>query len=480
MKKTLILIYSFCALVIIAGGIAWFVFMLQSDSAHAKETAVQQLQSFAKRTAAILDEQHVNDALKYYDVQDQLVKLCSTYRMYIQAVLITDQTKTLFKWPQNTNIFSQDMHNTVTIKHTPLFDTPVQIMVPAEGAQNHYTLYASLPAVSIHTVFMRGKIVFWLIFVVFIFTAVLLILSYMYGLSTKQNTEEKRTEFPDAPAPQPETPHSAVESVPQETEAAATLQANSIPDVPAQPSAVDIERQLESLNKLHISENLRVKQVQEPEAKEEPELELEQEPDELHEPEPEQISDSEQTTPEATVDSGTITAEHTEPVPHEESNYTQVQTESNDRARLIEALDDAITHTTVSEEDVTLLLVRLKDIAQNHGLIQLIKTKLDKINKIIPFDEDTLGVILYYTPLAKGMHIATMLYEYVRAFLDSASSNERLSLGLTTRAGRLIPAHRMIEEAHAALHKTWEEETDPIVAFRVNPAKYRQYIAKNY
>ena len=165
---------------------------------------------------------------------------------------------------------------------------------------------------------------------------------------------------------------------------------------------------------------------------------------------------------------------------HEENNFTQAQTENDDRARLIEALDDAITHTTVSEEDVTLLLVRLKDITQNHGLIQFIKTKLDKINKIVPFDEDTLSIILYYAPLSKGMYIANMLYEQVRAFLDSTASTERLSLGLTTRAGRLIPAHRMIEEAHAALHKTWEEETDPIVAFRVNPAKYRQYITKNY
>jgi len=474
MKKTLILIYSFCALVIIAGGIAWFVFMLQSDSAHAKETAVQQLQDFAKRTAAILDEQHINDALKYYDVQDQLVKLCSTYRTYIQAVLITDQTQTLFKWPQNTNIFSQNIHNTVTIKHTPLFDTPVQIMLPAEGEQKHYTLYASLPAVSIHTVFMRGKIVFWLIFVVFIFTAVLLILSYMYGLSSKPNTEEKRIAFPDAPVPQAESPRSTVESVLQEAEAAAAPQESSIPDVPVQSSAEDIEQQLESLNKLHISEKPDVKQVQE--------LETEQAPDELHTPEPEQVFDTEQAAlQEQTIDSGAVTADHPEPVLHEEKNYAQqAQTESNDRVKLIEALDEAITHTTVSEEDVTLLLVRLKDIAQNHGLIQFIKTKLDKINKIIPFDEDTLSIILYYTPLPKGMHVANMLYEQVCAFLDSTSSSERLSLGLTTRAGRLIPAHRMLEEAHAALHKTWEEETDPIVAFRVNPAKYRQYIAKNY
>jgi len=473
MKKTLILIYSFCALVIIAGGIAWFVVMLQSDSAHAKETAVQQLQGFAKRTAAILDEQHVNDALKYYDVQDQLVKLCSSYRTYIQAVLITDQNQTLFKWPQNTNIFSQDIHNTVTIKHSPLFDTPVQIMLPAEGEQNRYTLYASLPAVSIHTVFMRGKIVFWLIFVVFIFTAVLLILSYMYGLSSKPNTEEKRIEFPDVPVQQVEIPRSTVESVLQEAEAAAAPQESSVAGVPVQSSGSDIEQQLESLNKLHISENLSVKHVQE--------LEAEQAPEGLHKPEPEQVSGTEQEDPEQQTEaSDAVTAEYADPMPHEESNYTQVQTESNDRARLIEALDDAITHTTVSEEDVTLLLVRLKGITQNRGLIQFIKTKLDKINKIIPFDEDTLSIILYYTPLPKGMHIANMLYEQVRAFLDSTSSTERLSLGLTTRAGRLIPAHRMIEEAQAALHKTWEEETDPIVAFRVNPAKYRQYIAKNY
>ena len=44
---------------------------------------------------------------------------------------------------------------------------------------------------------------------------------------------------------------------------------------------------------------------------------------------------------------------------------------------------------------------------------------------------------------------------------------------------RILPASRMLEEADTAARKAEEEERLPIVAFRANPDKYRDYVLRN-
>ena len=137
----------------------------------------------------------------------------------------------------------------------------------------------------------------------------------------------------------------------------------------------------------------------------------------------------------------------------------------------------AITETAVVEEDLTLLLIHATDIPHNQQIIHLLRSTLDRIHKVFAFDKDILGVIIFYAPLDQAMQIASTLYDEIHAALDESAKNS-LGIGLTTRAGRLIPAPRMIEEAAAAIDKATQEGGDPIVAFRVNPDKYRQCLAR--
>ena len=150
---------------------------------------------------------------------------------------------------------------------------------------------------------------------------------------------------------------------------------------------------------------------------------------------------------------------------------------SLEQATLIEELTTAITETAVAEEDLTLLLIHANDIPHNQQVIHLLRSTLDRIHKVFVFNKDTLGLIVFYAPLDQAMQIASNLYDEIYRLLDT-SDKKLLGIGLTTRAGRLIPAHRMIEEASAAIGKAIEEGGDPIVAFRVNPDKYRRCIAR--
>lgn len=147
-------------------------------------------------------------------------------------------------------------------------------------------------------------------------------------------------------------------------------------------------------------------------------------------------------------------------------------------AKMLEDLQTALNETAVAEEDLTLLFISMPDIVHNESIVQSVRTGLDRINKFFFFDENTIGLIIYYTTLDNAMRIAVKLYGDITSLLLFSNSNLPLGIGITTRAGRLIPAYRMIEEAAAAIKKTSEPDSDPIVAFRVNPEKYRRCLAQ--
>ncbi len=150
---------------------------------------------------------------------------------------------------------------------------------------------------------------------------------------------------------------------------------------------------------------------------------------------------------------------------------------SVEQATLIEELTAALTETAVAEEDLTLLLIHADDIPNNQQITHLLRATLDRIHKVFVFNQNTLGLIIFYAPLDQAMQIANTLYDEIYPILEDAHKKS-LAIGLTTRAGRLIPAYRMIEEAAAAIGKATQEGEDPIVAFRVNPDKYRRCLAR--
>ena len=78
-----------------------------------------------------------------------------------------------------------------------------------------------------------------------------------------------------------------------------------------------------------------------------------------------------------------------------------------------------------------------------------------------------------------AMKKAEEIYKGAKNILTEYDISKSVSIGITTRTSRLISAGRMIEEAHAAVNRAIKNNDDPIVAFRVNPEKYREFISDN-
>jgi hypothetical protein len=63
--------------------------------------------------------------------------------------------------------------------------------------------------------------------------------------------------------------------------------------------------------------------------------------------------------------------------------------------------------------------------------------------------------------------------------LQDAHVNEKLTIGISSRCERIISSQRFITEAEQAVLHAAEDPDNPIIAFRVNPEKYREYMQQN-
>ena len=88
-----------------------------------------------------------------------------------------------------------------------------------------------------------------------------------------------------------------------------------------------------------------------------------------------------------------------------------------------------------------------------------------------------LSVIIPTSDLDQGMNKAEEFKNRVSGKLpDSFAGRTGLRIGLSSRSGRLVEAERLILEASCALGKAMADPVSPIIAFRSDPEKYREYL----
>ena len=77
------------------------------------------------------------------------------------------------------------------------------------------------------------------------------------------------------------------------------------------------------------------------------------------------------------------------------------------------------------------------------------------------------------------MVLAETLYTRLCDLLKNEYMDEKPAIGISTKSLRLLPGSRLLTEAAQALEKALCEKDMPIVAFSVNPDKYRRFVAES-
>jgi hypothetical protein len=90
-----------------------------------------------------------------------------------------------------------------------------------------------------------------------------------------------------------------------------------------------------------------------------------------------------------------------------------------------------------------------------------------------------ITVIIPNAGLEEGINKAEAFHSrLLHSHSDSFHSKTDFLTGISSRSGRLIEADRLLLEAKKALEKAKVDAGSPIVAFKSDPEKYREFVKK--
>lgn len=153
---------------------------------------------------------------------------------------------------------------------------------------------------------------------------------------------------------------------------------------------------------------------------------------------------------------------------------------------LEERLGGELSRSAAIEQDLSLLLLSLEGLSRADADYRVIAEAARDFFSFrdLAFErgEGGFALVLPNLDLAHALRMAEEFHKKLAAQLhhrarSAAGEGLPLYLGLSSRAGRLVEARRLIEEASLALDRAREEKDTKIVAFKPDPDKYRLWLA---
>ena len=148
-----------------------------------------------------------------------------------------------------------------------------------------------------------------------------------------------------------------------------------------------------------------------------------------------------------------------------------------------ERLESELHRCSASEEDLVFIMIEprkakfeeddLRKLA-DEGVANLTERDL-----IFEKGEQGMTLIIPTLELEQGLTKSEQFRRHIRnSMIDDSGYPPDLRIGMSSRAGRLVEADRLILEASEALSKAINDLEHPIVAFKSDPEKYREFIKR--
>lgn len=450
MKKIYIGIYSAIAALVIFGTIFGFIYGLKKDAEKGSDDAIRNFNFFAKSVIAFTDK----DIFAEFSYKEKLNRLAD--ELDITAfVLSSGGSKTIMSWSKEPDLITYTQDAGFSVKTVSPFikylNAEINVKTPDNPAFP-VKLSAALQTVKPDSIFARSRTVFFAALTVFLLTLMIILFQNLSAQSEKVYTElpSKDQELKDyifgedlsEKLPEYTPPENVKTTVPKKT------------DIDSK------EYILEDLDNLSIYKKF-------PYEKET--LNKYEEPQEIK-----YISEIEETDSQTNIQE----QKETDKISGLYSPITGIAYKEH----LGECLEMELKRAASSEQDLALLVVRLKDFSLEslvakkivEVLVGIIKFK----DRIFEFGEDGFAAILQDTNLDTAMKVSEEIFRGIKKILDEYKISEPIALGITTRTSRLLSADRFIDEAKAATSRAMSSPDDPIVAFKVDPEQYRKFISE--
>ncbi|MBT3272457.1 MAG: hypothetical protein HN368_04840, partial [Spirochaetales bacterium] len=147
---------------------------------------------------------------------------------------------------------------------------------------------------------------------------------------------------------------------------------------------------------------------------------------------------------------------------------------------LEERLSAELKRAASFDQDLVLLLGSVRGLKKSDPLyISLSQTAREFFNfqdLCFEYGKSGIGVIVPNIDVDQGIERIESFKKRVDDLVTESGSSSKFIAGISARNGRLISGDRIIREARSALKRA-DKGPDQIIGFRVDPVKYRNYIA---
>jgi len=151
---------------------------------------------------------------------------------------------------------------------------------------------------------------------------------------------------------------------------------------------------------------------------------------------------------------------------------------------LREKLEAELRRSASFEQDLVLLLATMQ--YSEKPTDEEIRESADSVIAFFTFrdlafdwNEYGFALILPNMDLDHGLRMSDEYAKKICSQSGAIGNEVKIRIGLSARAGRLVNAERLIMEAERALKRAEEDLKSPIVAFKPDPERYRNYISSN-
>ncbi len=145
-------------------------------------------------------------------------------------------------------------------------------------------------------------------------------------------------------------------------------------------------------------------------------------------------------------------------------------------------LDSELMKSAASDQDLSLFMLNIPkfDWTSEAGeeIIKIIEDCFQFKDLIFEYGESGCSAIMQNINIVNALKTAENLHTQIIATLAKRSIYRVVNIGISSRSLRLISGKRLANEAEQALLHAMNEKNTPIVAFKVNPEKYRKYISR--
>lgn len=143
-------------------------------------------------------------------------------------------------------------------------------------------------------------------------------------------------------------------------------------------------------------------------------------------------------------------------------------------------LDNELNRATASEIDLSVFVFKLQDIERGsdlcHKVCDYLITEFQFKDMLFEYKDDCLVAVKIGSNVDQSITFANKILLDIDNILKGIG---KCFIGISSRSIRMISGERILKEADEALKHAIAEEDSPIIAFRADVEKYRQYLEQN-